>query len=54
MPVRKAIIAVLAVGALLAGPFASSATATHDPVRQAFCLLAEKLGFEWIQDCNLH
>ncbi len=51
MPVRKVIIAALAAGALLAGPFASSASA--DPVRETFCRAAEKLGVVWVQDCNL-
>jgi Ni/Co efflux regulator RcnB len=50
---RRSLIAVIAA-ALLAGPFAAPAAADHDPVREAFCRLAEKLGVVWVQDCNLH
>lgn len=50
---RKAILSTVAA-ALLAGPLTSVARADHDPVREAFCLLAEKLGYEWVQDCNMH
>lgn len=50
---RKAVVAIL-VGALLGGPLASVAAADHDPVREAFCRIADKLGVEWIQDCNFH
>jgi hypothetical protein len=50
----RRIIIVLLAGALLVGPFASVASAHHDPVREAFCLLADKLGVTWVQDCNLH
>ncbi len=49
---RLMIVAVAA--ALLAGPFAGSAAADHDPVRETFCRLAEKLGVVWVQDCNMH
>ena len=47
---RRIIVAVAAV-AMLGGPFASAASA--DPVREAFCRVAEKLGVVWVQDCNL-
>ena len=47
-------LAALFIGALLVGPFATPAAADHDPVREAFCRLAEKLGVVWVQDCNMH
>ncbi len=50
---RRFLIVGLAAG-LLAGPFAGPAAADHDPVREAFCRLAEKLGVVWVQDCNMH
>lgn len=50
---RKIVVTVLAC-VLLVGPFASVASAHHDPVREAFCALADKLGVTWVQDCNLH
>jgi hypothetical protein len=50
---RKAVLSILSAG-LLVGPFASSALADHDPVREAFCRLADELGYDWVQDCNLH
>ncbi len=50
---RKTLVAVFTF-ALLAGPLASVASAHHDPVREAFCRLADKLGYEWVQDCNMH
>ena len=51
---RRFIVAALAAGSLLVGPFAAPVYADHDPVREAFCRAAEKLGVVWVQDCNLH
>ena len=50
---RKVVLALL-IGAFVAGPFSSLASADHDPVREAFCKVADKLGVVWVQDCNLH
>jgi hypothetical protein len=47
---RRLMIACVAAG-LIAGPFASGASA--DPIRDAFCRVADKLGYDWVQDCNL-
>ena len=47
----RRLMVVLAAAGLIAGPFASSAGA--DPVREAFCRLTSKLGYDWVQDCNL-
>lgn len=43
---RKGIVALLAA-AILAGPFASSALA--DPT---VCRLMEKLGYDWVRECE--
>jgi hypothetical protein len=48
---RKTILAVL-VSALLTGPLASIAAADDNPIREAFCRVADKLGVTWVQDCN--
>ena len=50
---RRSLVALF-IGTLLAGPFAAPAAADHDPVREAFCRLAAKLGYTWVQDCNMH
>ena len=50
---RKTLVALF-IGALLVGPLSAPAGAHHDPIREAFCRLADKLGYEWVQDCNMH
>ena len=50
----RRLVMVIAATGLLVGPFAAPAGANHDPVREAFCRLADKLGYDWVQDCNMH
>lgn len=51
---RRMLVAVALVTGLVAGPLAGPAAADHDPIRAAFCRLAEKLGVVWVQDCEMH
>jgi hypothetical protein len=49
---RKLLILTFALSSVAAGPFA--ATAGADPVRDAYCSVQEKLGFDNVQDCRLN
>lgn len=51
---RRRFLSVLVAGGLMLGPLAAPAAANDDPVREAFCRLAEKMGVVWVQGCDLH